>query len=399
MVAGGNMIDLLCPPEIRATKNNSDHFIRLTNGSIIKIGGTDNLDVVGMNGYGYVFSEWQSQKKEAFGYISPILQENGGWALFNGTMRGKRNHLYEDVKRTANLESWFSEWLSPEDTLEYYWINEEEDICVNPQLIGEIHPHTLRPYQNIQDLVDAGEISFALARQEYLNRAENEISGGYYGHEIKALRKRKGICKIDPFNDVVYTFWDLGGVKEENDKTAILFAHINTADGSIKVVDYYENRGKLRGHYFDVLDAKGYNYAGHYYPHDGKKATNVWTGETHADSALNERGVEVRFIPKTQKTANDIEITRRGFRNVSFDEDRTGELIDHVSNYHERETTGTPCHNNNCSECLGASHGADAFRYMHMALYHGLVEPYLVEASPSRWPEPESRIDDEWICV
>jgi hypothetical protein len=157
IVASGSMIDILCPEEIRKTKNNSDHFIRLINGSIIKIGGTDKLDVVGMNGYGYVFSEWQSQKKDAFGFISPILQENGGWALFNGTMRGKRNHLYQDIHRTKNLSNWFSQWLQPEDTLEYYWVNKDADICVNEQLIGKLHPDTLRPYQNIQSIVDAGK--------------------------------------------------------------------------------------------------------------------------------------------------------------------------------------------------------------------------------------------------
>lgn len=394
VVAAGNMIDILCPEEIRSAKNNSDHFIRLTNGSIIKIGGTDKLDVVGMNGYGYVFSEWQSQKKEAFGYISPILQENGGWALFNGTMRGKRNHLYQDIHRTKTLPGWFSQWLQPEDTLEYYWINESAGISVNTELKGRLHPDTLRPYQNIQSVVDAGEISFALAKQEYLNRAENMVSGGYYDYELGVLVQDGRYCSLDPFNDLIYTFWDLGGTKNKSDATSIVFAQVDMIGKKARVIDYYENRGKLRGHYFDVLKEKGYHYGGHFYPHDGKK-TNEWTGETSADTALNEHGTEVRFVPKTQNTQNDIEICRRGFAFTEINKDLCEQLFDRLSCYHENLATEAPCHKNNCPDCNGASHGADAYRTMHMAIHHGLVEPYLQDIRVDNYYVPKN--NDEYI--
>lgn len=396
VVAAGSMIDILCPEEIRSTKNNSDHFIRLDNGSIIKIGGTDKLDVVGMNGYGYVFSEWQSQKKEAFGYISPILRENGGWALFNGTMRGKNNHLYKDIHNNSNRAGWFSQWLQPEDTLEYYWTNEEEGIHVNEHLRGLLHPHTLRPYSNIQDIVDAGEISFSLARQEYLNRADNEIAGGYYGHECRKIKQKGHYKPIDPKGDIVYTFWDLGGVRHDSDATSVVFAHIDIYSKKVKIVDYYENTGKLRGHYWDVVKEKGYTYGGHYYPHDGKK-TNEWTGETSADTASNFYGIEIRYVPKTQSIMNDIEVTRRGLINTEFNSELCEQIFDHVSNYHENENSGTPCHKNNCSLCNGASHGADAVRTLHKALYLDLVSNYIeTERKDNHW-RPTKTVDMQII--
>ena len=374
-IAAGNMIDILCPPVMRDTKNNSEHFIRLKNGSIIKLGGTDNLNVVGMNGYGYVFSEWQSQKKDAFGLISPILQENGGWALFNGTMRGKNNHLYQDVMRTKNNPMWFSEWLHPEDTKQYFWINEEEDIRINPELQGELHIDTLRPYQNIQDLVDAGEISMALAKQEYINDAISMTGGTYYAYELNDMQKNNRIVSVNPHADHVYTFWDLGGIKEESDKTCILFAHVNELSGKATIVDYYENSGHVRGHYFDVLEQKGYRYGGHYFPHDAKRS-NEWTGETSADTAMREFGIDVRFIPKTQSVMNDIEITRRRLRHISIQDELDG-FLEQIGNYHEKESTGKPCHQNNCMECRGASHAADTLRYLSMAMHLNLIQPYL----------------------
>lgn len=396
VIAAGNMIDILCPSDIRRRRNNSDYFLELCNGSVIKIGGTDNLSVIGMNGYGYVFSEWQSQKKEAFGYISPILRENGGWALFNGTMRGKKNHLYTDIHTNAGREGWFSQWLKPEDTKEYYWINEEEGIVVNPELAGAIHPHTLRPFTNIQKLVDAAEISMSLALQEYLNRADSDVYGGYYGWELKKLSKDGRKRPIDPFSDVVYTFWDLGGAGEKTDKTAIVFAHVNTVTKEYRVVDYYENRGKLRGHYWDVVNSKRYSYGGHFYPHDGKKA-NVWTGETSGETAEREFGAEIRYVPKTQNTMNDIEVVRRGMARTSFASENAGVgvLLDALGHYHENEGTGAPCHKESCRECNGASHGADAFRYMHMAIHLGLVEPYLLKNTTSRnWWEKKPTESD-----
>ena len=376
IVQSGNMVDILCPKDIRSRRNDSDCFVELLNGSIIKIGGTDNLSVIGMNGYGYAFSEWQSQKKEAFGYISPILRENGGWALFNGTMRGKLNHLYQDIERTKNIDRWFSQWLQPEQTKEYYWINEEEEINVNAELIGEVHPDTLRPYDNIQDVVDAGEISMAMARQEYLNRADSDVYGGYYGYELKKASTDGRFGSIDPFCREVYTFWDLGGSGKDADKTCIVFAHVDMESKKVWVVDYYENRGKKRGHYIEILSQKGYEYGGHYIPHDGKRRSD-WTGEGFAETALRRYGTEVRYVPKTNSIINDIEIVRRGFANTEFDAGRCEPLIDALGRYHERETTGKPCHQENCRLCMGASHAADAYRTMHMAVYQGLVESYI----------------------
>ena len=62
-----------------------------------------------------MFSEWALADPRAWDYIRPILAENGGWALFIYTARG-RNHgasLYELASRT---DGWFAEKLTVEDT-------------------------------------------------------------------------------------------------------------------------------------------------------------------------------------------------------------------------------------------------------------------------------------------
>lgn len=364
------------------------------------MGGTDNLDFVGQGGQGYGMSEFSLHKEEVTGLLAPIIRQSQAMLFLNGTMRGKRNPLYKILQNTKGDPEWHSRWLTPEDTKLYCWINKEEGINVNPELeplIGKINPRTGElyknvqgvPFYNIQSDINSGMISYSLARQEYLNRADGEIAGGYYGYELRTMKEEGRFRRIDPRSDLVYTFWDLGGAKEATDKTTITFAHYNSANKTFRVVDYYENSGKLRGHYWDVVASMNYDYGGHYYPHDGKR-TNEWTGETSADTALNEFGVEIRFIPKTSKTANDIEIVRRGFKKTEFDSDRCDELVDYLGLYHPNEATGAPCHKENCRICHGASHAADGFRYMHMAGHLDLIEPYL-QTQPKKysWMRPQ----------
>jgi hypothetical protein len=404
--AGGKrLVDLLCPSEIVSKKNNTEYYIDLYNGSRIKLGGTDNLDFVGQGGAGYVLSEYSLHKDDVTGYLMPILDQSNAWLIANGTMRGKNNPLYQLWENNTNRDNWFTQWYTLEHTKTNYWINEEENICINPELIGVIDPENGRPYKNIQDYVDSGGISFIKAKQEFLNRADGEVAGGYYGYEMKSIRNRGDIRPIDPYEDLVYTIWDLGGVKQDSDKTCITFAQVNMVDKTAKVVDYYENTGHKRGHYFDIIESKNYNYGGHYFPHDAKRS-NEWTGETTADTALSEHGVEVRFIPKTQNVLNDIEITRRGLALTSFNNTpEVEDVIQHISSYHEKETTGKPCHQNNCQECGGASHGADTIRYLRMAIHMGLIEPYLQRKpredrlSWLRKPKDDDVIDEDYFVV
>jgi hypothetical protein len=371
------------------------------------MGGTDNLDFVGQGGQGYGMSEFSLHKREATGLLSPIIRQSQALLLLNGTMRGKKNPLYEILEKTKGSPEWYSTWLVPEQTKLYCWVNSAEEINVNPELvplIGATDPKTGDlykncqgvPYFDVQSDIDAGLISFTSAAQEYLNRADGDVAGGYYTYELKKLAKDGRKRPIDPHSDIVYTFWDLGGAGEKTDKTAIVFAHVNTVTKDYRVVDYYENRGKLRGHYWDVVNSKRYSYGGHFYPHDGKKA-NVWTGETSGETAEREFGAEIRYVPKTQNTMNDIEIVRRGMAHTSFAGDNPGVevLLDALGHYHENEGTGAPCHRESCRECNGASHGADAFRYMHMAIHLGIVEPYLLKNTKEwNWWDKKPTEDD-----
>ena len=104
------------PEELRENTNQQEMKIKLKCGSILQIIGTDNIDaIMGTNPVGCVFSEYSLQSPEAWDLIRPILAENGGWAVFNYTPRG-RNHGFVLYEMAMNNKEWFTELLTANDT-------------------------------------------------------------------------------------------------------------------------------------------------------------------------------------------------------------------------------------------------------------------------------------------
>ena len=100
----------LSPVELREVTNEQEMFVRFTNqSSTWQVIGSDTYDsLVGASVAGIVFSEWALANPSAWGYLSPILRENNGWALFITTPRGK-NHAYDMYHHARKSDDWFAE--------------------------------------------------------------------------------------------------------------------------------------------------------------------------------------------------------------------------------------------------------------------------------------------------
>lgn len=113
---GTPFLDFFPKELIDGTPNNSELKIKYKNGSLFQLVGSDNIDsIVGSNPIGCVFSEFPLQDRKAWDFIRPILAENGGWAIFNGTPRGK-NHAWELLQMARDSAAWFGEVLKVTDT-------------------------------------------------------------------------------------------------------------------------------------------------------------------------------------------------------------------------------------------------------------------------------------------
>jgi hypothetical protein len=113
--SGTKFIDYI-PRELITRKLDQTMKIWLQNGSTIQLFGSDNPDaLVGRNFVGLVFTEYSLHKDAIWGYMRPMLTENGGWALFNGTPRGM-NHFYTMAQMAKTNPDWFYEHLTAQDT-------------------------------------------------------------------------------------------------------------------------------------------------------------------------------------------------------------------------------------------------------------------------------------------
>ena len=136
---GRRLIDQAFPEPLRSAIRNDEMKIQLVNGSIWQLCGSDNYNsLVGSNPIGVVFSEWSLTDPRAWDFVRPILAENGGWAIFIYTPRG-RNHGYTQLEIARSNPSWMHEVLTVDDTglLTGADINEERKSGMSEDLIQQ----------------------------------------------------------------------------------------------------------------------------------------------------------------------------------------------------------------------------------------------------------------------
>jgi len=333
-------------------KNETEMKAVLPWGSIIRIIGTDKFDsIVGPNPFGCVFSEYALQDPRAWDLVRPILVENGGWAIFIFTPRGK-NHGW-DIMQIALKElakgsgRWFFSLLTVDDTFK------EGGVPVVSE--EDIH------YERLEGMAED------LIQQEFYCSFDLGVEGAYYA-KLMVLAEKQGriIPRLYDPAPLVHTAWDLG----VGDSCCIWFFQM--ARNEIHLIDYYENQGEGMLHYFNLLDDKrvkmGYRYGNHFAPHD-VEAREKFSGRSVKDQA-EDHGIDFITIPRDFNLQAGIEEVRSILYRCWFDEQTTEHGVKGLINYRKefnpktKAYSNTPLHN-------WASHPADAFRTLASALQQG----------------------------
>jgi hypothetical protein len=330
---GRRIIDSIFPPQIVKRRNETEMALELANGSIVQLVGSDSYDrLVGSNPIGVTFSEFALAKPQAWEYIRPILMENNGWAAFISTPRG-RNALWKLFEVAGTAPGWFRQQL-------------------------DVHATGALPPTVIDDERAAG-MPEALIKSEYLVSFDAAQIGSVYGDLLEALTKRGGIAAFDVKPDApVFTTWDLGMA----DATAIFWWAV---DGDrVDVIDYYESNGKPLSHYLDLVQARPYKYARHFFPHDSR-VRNYQTGVTTVELARERLGL-VDVIP-LMPLDQGIEAARWLLQqDVRIHAERCAEGLEALRAYsyefdeERRVFSSKPLHD-------WSSHGSDCFRYVATA--------------------------------
>ena len=351
---GRRVIDQVFPEAIRKRVRNDEMEIELKNGSLWQAVGSDNYDrLVGANPVGVVFSEWSLTDPKAWDYVRPILAENGGWAVFIFTPRGK-NHGFELYEMARGNPEWFCERLSVADT----------------EMISA---------QVLESERRSG-MSEALVQQEFYASFESENEGSYYGTLMEEAEREGRVTTVPWIRDLpVHTFWDLGMA----DDTAIWF--VQMVGQEYHIIDHYAGSGEALAHYAHILQGKGYVYAAAHLPPDAK-VRELGTGKSRLE-VLSALGFSPQLVPSLS-VADGIEAVRSVLPLCWFDRERCAQGIRHLRSYHRdydekhKVFRSTPEHD-------FSSHDADAFRY------------FAVDSAKLRIrkPTPRGRSTGSWMAA
>lgn len=319
--------------------------ITLVNGSLFQVVGTEDEDrIVGTGPVGCVFSEYSVMNPKAWEYVRPMLVENGGFALFTYTARG-RNHGWRLYEKNKNNPKWHVE-LHTCETL----MHDGKRVVTD---------------EMIQDEIDSG-MDEDLARQEFYNDFNASNQGAYYAKQMRAALDEGRIN-----NDVtwrpelqVHTAWDIG----HRDATAIWFFQTD-GYGNVNLIETYSMTGQDITHYIRELRKRPYTYGTHFGPHD-MNTKNFQTGKTALEIALG-LGVRFTIVPKIG-IPEGIDAARLLLPRCRFNEAQCFDGVEAIRQYTKEESglvdmNGKPIFREQPKHDW-TSHYADAFRYLAVAV-------------------------------
>lgn len=258
------------PDEMVLSHDKGEMMWEFINGSILRLGGSDNFDaMVGANIKGIVFSEWSLCNPMAWDYFEPMLEMNGGWAMFVYTARG-RNHGWTLLEMALdNPESWHASVLTIEDT-------------------GLMTRE--RYEQKLKETLDEDKL-----RQEWYCDFNAAMAGAYFA---KIMEKVRGLGRYFPFpveqKLQCITYWDIG----KNDMMSITIVQCIGDEG--RIVQYFEDNNEDFNYYIDWLNRwreyHGVTFQEHWAPHDIEVREFTGKGLKTRKELAREAGI--RFITR-----------------------------------------------------------------------------------------------------
>jgi hypothetical protein len=345
----------MIPRRLLMSMNNQEMKIKLVNGSVIWVVGSD-IDpdkLRGTNPRGIVYAEFAFQDPRVCYVMMPALRQNGGWMLGQSTFDGM-NHFYQMIQNNKDDPLWYCRVDSITNL-----VDENGNRYITDEMIEEDRRAGMPEY---------------LIQQEYYGVVQVNQETKYFAHAIKNIFDNDKLITglIIPTANV-YAAWDLG----INDCCAITLFQVWRKDGQVwpKVIGYIESNNRDLKYYVGLIRqfCNRYNLLlkDHFIPHDGQKR-DFNTGKNTIDflAEMGEKGI---IIPRPPSKENAIEAMRQKLYITEFNKENTQRLIDCLCNYSKEfdDKLGTyknrPVHN-------WASHGVDSFQTMTLALDGGFLQ-------------------------
>jgi len=369
--------------------------LEMANGSSITVGTSlrgGTMQKLHISEYGKTSARYPDKAREIkTGALNTVA--SGQMIFVESTAEGKSGEFYELCQAAARNEG---RKLSPlEPKFHFYpWYG-------NPEYVDEpcVIPKELDAYLSRFDLTEEQKAWYYKKelimghdmRQEYPSTPEEAFEGStegsFYRREMGLIRERSQI-KFVPYDSShpVYTFWDIG---QSRDMMSIWF--YQRINGENRFINYHESNNAGWDHYANTLRELGYNYAKHFFPHDGNKRIVGKEILTTKQLAMQAGIRPIDVIPVTTSVWEDImNYCKPLLPQCVFDEKNTFKGLAHLDNYRRRWDKSNSMWMNEASHDE-ASHGADAFRTFAVAHAKNLIfqeapkpKP-IVQGRPHHW--------------
>lgn len=346
-----------------ARKNDQQMFLELKCGSVWRLMGTDNAEIVGAGPQGVVFSEFALCRPTVWDLVRPMLRESGGWAWFITTPRG-RNHAHQLYEAATPERGWYRDLQTVRDTGLTYSSNVSDARLGWEEMVDE---------ERLEGM-DEGTIE-----QEYHCSFTAATRGTIFADLVEKLTDRGGVAEFVWDGQPIFTSWDIGFT----DSTGLWWWCLN-ADGGVDVLDHYEASGQPLSHYLDEVDSRGWTVNTHFLPHDARAKTLV-TGTSIMEEADKHWPGKVQLTPGLS-IADGITAARALLQKPTRIHTRCTQGLSALRHYrypYDEDTKAygkKPMHD-------WSSHSCDAFRYL--AVVHKAASLLLPAApQPKRLPDP-----------
>jgi len=336
----------MIPEKLIESINNQEMSIKLINGSIINILGSDKaIDKLrGTNPLGVVLSEWAFSDPRVWYTLMPIFRQNDGWAIIQTTYNGM-NHAYRYMQEVRENPIWYCRVESVE-TLR----TESGNRYITDAMIDEDRKSGMPEW---------------MIQQEYYSKVELNQDTLYFSVELNNIYETNRIKDnlIIPGTNA-YAFYDIGW----NDNTAVIIVQINEY-GKYNIIHYFQNNNKIFEYYVTecrrFCNKHNLLLHSHYVPHDGQKH-EFGSGKNVVDFA-HELGEKCYIVPAPSSKINAIQSMRQMLYKCNFEKENTRVLIDCLSNYTKEFDEKKGVYKNNAVHNW-ASHGVDAFQTFTLAI-------------------------------
>lgn len=345
-------------------------FIRFKNSSTWQLIGSDRYDAtVGAGPAGIVYSEWALANPSAWAYHRPMLVENGGWAIFITTPRG-RNHAKAMYDAHKGDPKWHAEVSTIADTKALGQEDLDEALADYVSLYGE----------------DAG---LAYFRQEYHCDFNAAILGAFYAREMATVRAEGRIIAVEAADGPVHTAWDIG----RRDDTSIWWWQVQGTQpvlldchtenhGNVELFAELDFKKRAEHGWQRTRDKRGEQLSIDWVPHDAKVAEwGTTDGRTRLES-MRLFGLNPRLCPSIGKQ-DGINAVRRTLPRCVF-HPRCEEKGISALELYRREWDDEKKMFRESEVRDWTTHLADAFRYFALAWRE--VPVVIVKPKPKAGP-------------